>query len=362
MYLKSLKLNNFRNIKTQSIEFSPEINILYGSNGSGKTNILEAVFVLCLGRSHRSSMDTVMIEKGNDFYRLEGLVNFPEKETEVALAFQKGGRKKITIDKVSVRIHELYENFCVVSAGPEDSDILSGSPSSRRTFIDMYLSQKSKNYLNNLTQYQKILTQKNAALKHNMDPSPFNSMLIDFGSSLMVARNDFISLISGLSEEFYNKITSGGSFKTIYNPSISFDPDNTNHSAVKDAFEQTLQNVQEKERIMQSSLKGPHRDDIGFEIENLPARHHGSQGEWRTAAISLKLAVYKILKEEKETIPILLLDEIFAELDNERIQGLVNSFGGFGQLILTTAQEPPDVLKKGSRCFRISNGSIEETV
>ena len=145
-----------------------------------------------------------------------------------------------------------------------------------------------------------------------------------------------------------------------YKPSVAITSDETELEQIKAAFETALYNYRAKEEIMERSMIGPHRDDINFEISGFPARSHGSQGEWRTAALSLKLAVYELLKEKRQVAPILLLDEIFAELDNDRCEGLIHSFSDFNQLFLTTAVEPPEFLKDTSRSYKIENGQLAD--
>jgi len=359
MHISSLTVTNFRNITTQRFEFLRGINILFGDNGSGKTNLLEAIFVLLLGRSHRGASDNYMVRSECDVYRIEGEIITDNKSIEVAVAYQRSERKKITIDKVTSRIQELYEIFCVVSAGPEDSAILSGAPSTRRGFVDIYLSQISRKYLDDLSNYQKVLSQKNAALKNEMDPGPFNALLVTYGCRIMSNRITFLDEVASLTREFYREISGGGNLNLTYQPSIGGLEEDRSPEGLQQRFERRLSDSRHREQVMHTSLVGPHRDDIHFEIEGLPARQHASQGEWRTGAIALKLAVYQILKEKRESEPILLLDEIFAELDEKRINGLIDAFGGFGQLFLTTAVEPPSRMKENSRRFQIAGGAVE---
>lgn len=360
MKIQSLNLTDFRNFHSLSVNFSDQTNIFYGDNGSGKTNLLESLFVLCLGRSYRTATDSVLVNDDADVYRIEGMVTDNGKETELAVAFQRGGRKKITIDKVAIKVAELYDNFCAVAASPEDSEILAGSPSVRRTFLDIYLSQYSQRYLHTLTGYQKILAQKNSALKQNIDPGPYNELLIDNGSRIMKARIDFLDLISEQAINRYAEIADGSNFGITYHPSVTLKTGTDSIDDIQSRFAEELYNYRAKEEIMERSMIGPHRDDIYFEINGYPARTHGSQGEWRTAALALKLAVYHLIKEKREVTPILLLDEIFAELDNKRCRGLADSFADFEQLFLTTAVEPPDFLRQNSKSFKIVSGSIVE--
>ena len=357
MFIKSIEITNFRNLNSGSAELSPAINIFYGNNGSGKTNVLEAIFVLCLGRSHRAATEAVMVNRDSEYYRIEGEVQLDGSPQQLAVAYQRGGRKQVSLDRVPIKLSELYENLCAVSAGPEDSDIIAGSPSVRRTFVDIYLSQFSRTYLSDLTNYYKVLSQKNAALKSEIDPDPFNQLLVEYGASIMVARAKFLASLAALTVDYYRKISGGCAIGIEYRPSVAVEPGSAVEE-VRRRFTEKLASRGEQEQILKASVVGPHRDEVYFEINELPARTHGSQGEWRTAAVSLKLAVYHLLKKERGTEPILLLDEIFAELDQQRAQALIEAFEGFGQVCLTTALDPPDSLRQGSRSFRIEDGAI----
>ncbi len=358
MIINSLSLTNFRNFEKLQTEFSPTVNIFYGKNGSGKTNLLEAIFVLCLGRSHRAASETVLVQKETDFYRIEGNLSQDDVSIELAVAYQKHTRKKIMLDKVAIKTSELYDNFCAVAAGPEDSEILAGSPSSRRNFIDIYLSQYSKKYLRLLTDYHKVLQQKNAGLKNRVDISAYNELLVLNGSEIILLRKQFLDAIKTETKEYYKLISLGSYFDLLYKPSIKETENLESVELIQEKFREVLENYRMKESIMERSLVGPHLDDISFTINNLPARNYGSQGEIRTAALSLKLAVYKLIKEKRQITPLLLLDEIFAELDVGRAEGLINLFANFDQLFLTTAVEPPEFLKSQGRSFLIDDGKI----
>ncbi|MCB2230239.1 DNA replication/repair protein RecF [bacterium] len=360
MRITSLTATFFRNFSALSVEFAPGVNIFYGNNGSGKTNLLEAIFVFMLGRSQRGAADAVLVKQDEPYYRLEGSFEAGDARKEQALAYERGGRKRITLDGVTIRLAELYEHFSAVAAGPEDTAILSGSPSLRRQFLDMYLSQYSGKYLADLTDYQKALAQKNAALKNDMDPMPFDVVLAQVGARVMSARGQFLDDVGSHAGGHYAAIAGGESLITTYKPSVRLEDSDLELKAIEERIYAAMESHRDRERIMKVSLVGPHRDDILFEIAGYPARTHGSQGQLRTAAISLKLAVYHILKEKRRRPPVLLLDEIFAELDNNRSLGLVKAFEGFDQLFLTTAVTPPEELMAQSRNFRIKAGIIEE--
>ena len=358
MNVARISITGFRNLDRLKAGFAAGVNIFYGDNGSGKTNLLEAIFTLCLARSQRGANDTVMLNSEADVYRLVGVIDLSGKSLEVAVAFQKGGRKKITIDGVPSKASELYQRLSAVSSGPEDSEILSGPPSARRTFLDMHLSQLSGRYLSDLVDYQKVLAQKNAALKNEMDASAFDLLLIDYGSRLIQARQEFLDELIPLVAERYGAISSGEKLKARYDPDISLETASGEASSIRSAFEDALMRAADRERLRQTALVGPHRDDVNFTVGGLPARSHGSQGQWRTAAVCLKLAVFELLKQKRRVAPLLLLDEIFAELDSSRAHGLMETLTEAGQIFLTTAVEPPESISREARKFRIAGGRI----
>lgn len=357
MRLIHLKASNFRNFS--QIELSPTagVNIFFGLNGSGKTNLLEAVFLLCLGRSQRGVGDVVMLKSNEEIYRVEGKLEREDKVLEVSVAYSNRGRKQITIQGIKSRLPELYDNFSAVAIGPEDSELLSGPPSVRRLFLDLYISQFSKRYLEQVSRYNRILVQKNAALKEGMEFESYNALLAKSGADIMNARRQFLKDVQTLSKNYYEKFSGGSSFNIHYRPS-AFESDLPDEKLVESEFEKRLYDISEKEKIVKMSLIGPHRDEIEMSINAMPARTHGSQGEWRSSAIALKLAVFKLLKEKKRFAPLLLLDEVFAELDEKRAAALVDSFEDFEQLFLTTAAEPPVLLCRNAKKFQIQNGRV----
>ncbi len=359
MNLIRLFISDFRNFNKSELEFSDNINVLYGKNGSGKTNILEAIFVLLLSRSPRGATDAVMINENSDFYRLEGEVNTDTGTYNLAIGCQRGGRKKISIDKLPVKAGELFESFTAVSAAPEDIDLAAGPPSKRRDFINIYLSQASAKYISNLSDYMKSLAQKNAFLKqqNQISETPYDDLLIKYGVEIILARRDFLERLSEKTALFYEKISGGDSLSLNYKSSVGFEMGATAEE-IANNFREKLNRYRERERIMQSSMVGPHRDEIEILIGDYPARTHASQGELRTAAISLKLAVFEYLKAVRKIRPILLLDEIFAELDVNRQEMLVDLFGDFGQLFLTSASHLPRTLSGNGKKYKIENGAV----
>ncbi len=359
MNIRTITISSFRNFDTLSLPFGDESNVFFGDNGSGKTNLLEAIFVLLLGRSPRGAQDIVMIEDGADVYRIVGDVRLDNSKRELAIAYQRGGRKKITEDNATIRISELYKHNSVVSTAPEDSQILAGPPSKRREFVNVYLSQASSKYLADLTDYTRVLAQKNAYLKNGArEACPFDELLVQYGLQVMKARREFLDVIASSAGEYYAKISGGQPLEMRYCPSVTPDADDNDWQEIERRFYDKLDQYRSREIMVGRSFVGPHRDEVDIFIRHLPARSHGSQGELRTAAVSLKLAVFDYLKKIRRTTPILLLDEIFAELDQNRQDMLIEAFGGFGQLFLTTASHVPAALSENSRNFRIKNGTV----
>ena len=358
MHLANIKLSNFRNFETLQLTLSAGINVLYGKNGSGKSNLLEAIFVLCLGRSQRGTKDSDIIKNEQESYRVEGAMNDCGRSAEIAVAVMRRGRKQITINGVKAKTSELYEKFSAVAVGPEDSEILAGPPSVRRLFLDLYISQLSTQYLDNITQYARILSQKNAALKENLEFDSFNYLLAESGAKIILARQIFLESLNKSASDFYSKFSNDGRLDIKYKPS-ALEKIEVDEQEIRKQFEAKLNEVKEREVILKTSVAGPHRDEIEFDINSFPARTHGSQGEWRSAAIALKLSVYQLLKEKRGFSPILLLDEIFAELDESRSSAVIDSFDDLGQLFLTTALEPPARLAKRALSLRIDSGRIE---
>jgi DNA replication and repair protein RecF len=362
MLIKNINITSFRNFKSASAEFGPGVNVFHGRNGSGKTNLLEAIFVLLLGRSPRGAADTVLVKERAEVFRLEGEVEIAEKSYMLATGYQIRGRKRTTIDKVGIKGSELFGRCTAVSAAPLDMEIIFGAPAKRREFINIYLSQASARYLANLSDYQKALVQKNAFLKqeHGTTDNPYDDLLVKYGSIVTYDRHCFLEAIAKSAVVHYEKIAGGQKLGMAYAPSVRVEASQYDLAEVETSFKEKLGRYREREKILETALVGPHRDEIDFTIGGYPARTHGSQGELRTAAISLKLAVFEYLKEIRRETPILLLDEIFAELDDGRVEKLIESFGEFGQLFLTTASEVPEKLLVNSRRFRIEPGILKE--
>lgn len=365
MRLDALEVTNFRNIKTALIRPDPGVNIFAGDNAAGKTNLLEAIFTLCLGRSQRGARDVMMVgESGGDFYRLEGVGQTSGGEVRLTCAFQKGGRKRITIDGNPARISQLFQVFSLISMAPEDAAIFSGPPSARRHFMDLHMSQASPAYLADLTDYNKALAQKNSFLKScTGEACPFDPLMVQHGSRIIAARQNFIHFLQALAPGYYHQISDGEisddkpAFVFDYRPNIPFE--GKDEIAVN--FEKKLKQYRQKEAVLETSIIGPHRDDIDFRIAGFPARGYGSQGELRSAAVALLMAAANYLESRRDEKPILLLDEVFAEFDDTRRENLTGLFDRFEQIFLTAAADPPKKLLDRGRLYYVREGKVGES-
>jgi DNA replication and repair protein RecF len=362
MRLESLLVTNFRNFTSALIRPGHGVNIFYGDNGSGKTNLLEAIFTLCLGRSQRGARDVVLVrENGENYYRVEGKGRVEGREVRLSCAYEKGGRKRITIDDNPARVSRLFELFSVISMAPDDVTLFSGSPSVRRRFLDIHLAQSSPSYLADLTDYNKALAQKNSFLKDNPGQEcPFDPLLIEYGFKIMVARHRFIHFLRALAPGYYDQIIGASTpaektaFRCEYAPNVPF----TRKEEILNEFAKKLHENRRREEALEMSVIGPHRDDIDFFIGGFPARGYGSQGEMRSAAAAVMMASANFLESRRDEKPILLLDEIFAELDRGRRENLAGLFDNFEQIFLTTAIEPPGALNRQAVVFHIADGDV----
>ncbi|MFQ5606460.1 MAG: DNA replication/repair protein RecF [Candidatus Zixiibacteriota bacterium] len=381
MKVSSITLQNFRNFPDLSLTFSPGVNILSGPNGSGKTNLLEALETLCLGRSQRlNATDSTLITQASDFFRLEGKLSSDKQEFSVSVAFQATSPargKRVFLNEQPTKLSELFRIASLVVLSPEDSAIVSGAPSLRRKFLDLHLSQSSIRYLDDLTHYQRTLNQRNSHLRQfgiGSEGTPFDDQLIEYGSSITRTRSEFLQDISNDLNSIYRTLDPGVRCLCRYLPSALLStseraqetgPEQSGTvsqrlelESIQESFRRRLQARQSQEARREVSLVGPHRDDFELWIGDLPARTHGSQGEWRSLVIALKLAVFTFLRHRRGESPLLLLDEVFAELDDGRQRALIDSFGELGQLFLTTALEPPAAMASGALILQVEGGRV----
>ena len=335
MVIKSLKLKNYRNYDLLDLNFDPNTNILYGDNAQGKTNILEALYLSGTTKSHRGTKDRDIIQFGYDESHIETIVEKRGICFQIDMHLKKNSPKGIAIDKIPIRkAGELFGIVHFVFFSPEDLNIIKEGPSGRRRFIDLELSQLDKIYLSNLSNYNRIINQRNSLLKdlygqkNLMDTLDIWDMqMAAYGTKVLEARKNFIKQVNEIISDIHFKLT-GGKERI----SISYEASNGNMS-----LEEVLKRYRERDMRMKSTTVGPHRDDICFTTDSgLDVRKFGSQGQQRTAALSLKMSEIELVKQVIKDTPVLLLDDVLSELDKHRQNYLLDSINNIQTIITCT--------------------------
>lgn len=327
MKASNLELYNFRNYEYENISFCDGVNIIHGENGMGKTNILEAVYYFSYGRSFRSGGKEV-IKDGEKEARISLLFENNERKLESDIKFLNGKRKEIYINEIELKkTSQLLGNFICVLFTPDEMGIIKGMPEVRRKFCDSSIMPLRPNYIKELIKYRNILAQKTALLKSRQYETLdiWNEKLAETGSRIMKLRESYIERINKKAREIQNEISGRKEeLNLIYNPSVK----------LKENYLEKLTEYKEKEKENLFCMVGVHRDDIDIFINGKPAKNYASQGQIRTAVLSLKLAETEIIKEETGEYPVMLLDDILSELDKSRREFLISKIKG-KQIIIT---------------------------
>lgn len=317
-----------------SLGFDKSTNIFYGDNAQGKTNILEAVYLSGTTKSHRGTKDKDMIQFGANESHIETIVEKNGIKYQIDMHLKKNSPKGIAINKIPIRkASELFGIINIVFFSPEDLNIIKNGPGERRRFIDLELSQLDKVYLNNLSNYNRIVNQRNHLLKeidYNKGALEtldiWDMQLIQYGNKIVERRQKFIEEINKIISNIHKKLTGNREdIKIVYEPS---------NGAL--SFEQALLKNKEKDLRIKSTSVGPHRDDIAFLVSDIDIRKYGSQGQQRTAALSLKLSEIELVKQSIHDTPVLLLDDVLSELDKHRQNYLLDSINDIQTLITCT--------------------------
>ena len=354
--IESIELKNYRNYKELHMEFNQGTNILYGDNAQGKTNILEAVYVCCTSKSHKSAKDRDIIRFDQDESHIKLQIRKNNVPYRIDMHLKKNKPKGIAINGVPIRkASELFGIANVVFFSPEDLNIIINGPSERRRFIDLELSQLDKIYLNNLSNYNRIINQRNSLLKdiygqRNLIETLdiWDMQLAEYGKKILERRKQFIKQVNDIIADIHYKLTGGKERITLtYESSLG-----------NITFETALSKYRERDLRMKSTTVGPHRDDICFTTDaGLDIRKFGSQGQQRTAALSLKLSEIELVKEELNDTPILLLDDVLSELDKHRQNYLLDSIDNIQTIITCTGlDEFVNHRFSINKIFHIKNG------
>lgn len=357
MVIESLELKNFRNYEELNMEFDKGTNILYGDNAQGKTNILEAVYLSGTSKSHKGSKDREMIRFGMDECHIKTIILKKEVPYRIDIHLKKNRPKGIAVNGIPIKkASELFGivNFVVFS--PEDLNLIKSGPQERRRFIDLELCQLDKLYVYNLVNYNKVLNQRNQLLKDlSFRPELIDTLdvwdmqLAEYGRKLIEKRKSFMLSLDELLSVIHGKLTGEKEELHIY-----YEP-----SCSADEFEEKLAESRERDIRYKITNVGPHRDDISFYVKENDLRKYGSQGQQRTAALSLKLAEIEIVKRIIKDMPILLLDDVLSELDSKRQNHLLNHIHEIQTIITCTGlDEFIENRFEINRVYRIVNGTV----
>lgn len=316
MYIQTIELKNYRNYQHVSVDFDPSVNIIYGENAQGKTNLIEAIYMCATSKSHRLSKDNEIVRLGEDAAHIH--LNFMKEDVEevIDMHLKVRGKKNIAINKMSIlKLNELFGMVNVIMFSPEDLGLIKNGPKERRRFIDLELSQLNPLYMYYLSHYHKVLKQRNKLLKSTSSKEDilplievFDEQLSQYGFKVIEMREEFIEALNPVYKEKHYQISGGKeSVNLVYE-----------RSCEKENFKKMLSDQVDKDLRRKTTSVGPHRDDLMFMMNGIDLRRFGSQGQQRTAALSLKLSEIDLVKSQIDDTPILLLDDVLSELDHNR--------------------------------------------
>jgi len=357
MIIKSIKLQNYRNYESLNLQFNEQTNIFHGDNGQGKTNLLEALYMTGTTKSHRGTKDKDIIQFDHDEGHIEVVVEKKGVKHVIDVHLKKYHSKGFAINKIPIRKPSEYLGLVhFIFFSPEDLNIIKAGPSARRRFIDLELSQLDKVYLSNLSNYNRVVHQRNALLremsqqlKGNETLDIWDIQLVNYGNKVIAAREDFIRKMNQVINEIHQKLTGGReNLEIVYERSVR-----------TWEFEKHVKKNRDKDIRMKSTSIGPHRDDCSFISDGIDLRYFGSQGQQRTAALSLKLSELELVKKMIKDTPILLLDDVLSELDKKRQHCLLSNIGGIQTMITCTGvDELMEEYFSENKVYHVSEGRV----
>ena len=369
MYLKHFIAQNYRNLQQFEVDFDPNVNIFIGQNAQGKTNLLEAIYFLALTRSHRTSNDKELIAFGKDYANVSGHIYKSQVDLSLRVLITTKG-KKVWVNRVEqAKLSKYVGQLNAILFSPEDLDLIKGAPNLRRRFMDQEFGQISAEYLYFAGKYKQVLQQKNNYLKQLAKGEAHDTMFLEVlsdqlagvAAEIIVRRFQFLNYLDQYARDAYAHIsTSAEKLEVIYRPSVK---EISVKDSVEEVYHKVLNNFQKNQKLeilKGTTLSGPHRDDIEFELDGKNAHLYGSQGQQRTIALSIKLAEIQLVHQLTDEYPLLLLDDVMSELDHNRQSALLNYIHGKTQTFITTTDLEGiswEIIKK-PKIYRIKSGQI----
>ncbi|MGP3778252.1 DNA replication/repair protein RecF [Halanaerobium saccharolyticum] len=373
MYLERVLCRNFRNFEELMIDLNPNLNIFLGANGQGKTNFLESIYLMATANSHRSSITSEMINWDQEKALVQLLLRRREGKIKLAMRLEKSGRQVEINDNPLDKVKELLGYLNAVLFSPEDLKLVKEGPSHRREFIDLEISQVSRYYNHLLNKYDHLLKQRNNLLKSIRDGkstdremlSVWDEQLAAVGSKIILKRIEVVDKLKILARLSQRKITEGReNLELEYDISLNNFSKKLGEAELREVFIDALISKRDQEISRGYTVVGPHRDDLILKVNDMDLRKYGSQGQQRTAALSLKLAELEFMKSETGEYPVLLLDDVFSELDGLRRKALINIIADKIQTIITaTDGENLSGIKNNSyNVYQVKKGRIKKRV
>ena len=367
MWLASLRLQDWRNYAEANISLHPGVNFFSGGNGQGKTNLLEAVDTLSVGKPFRTARDAEVIRFGADCAVLSGLIHGEGRDTRIDISFPSAGKKRVLVDRAASTAAALAGKLPCVLFCPEDLNLIQSGPAIRRKLMNATLCQLRPRYAAELAVYSRLIEQKTAILKKAKERPDLLELLPEYneriavtGAELIRFRAAFVRLLFRYAPPLHAEISGGEELSGVYKTVSTVENPFSETGELADALRAHLASHREAELASASCLSGPHRDDICISIDGREARTYASQGQCRTAAIALKLACRTLMENEKCGTPILLLDDILSELDAKRQDYVLNRIDR-GQIFITGCETDAAERLRAGRIFTIKSGKITDT-
>jgi DNA replication and repair protein RecF len=368
MYLKKLALTNFKNYELNELEFSPKINCFVGNNGVGKTNILDAIHYLSLTKSFFNNIDSISVRHGEEYFIIQGTFVRDGEEDQIYCAFQKQKQKLLKRNgKEYQKLSDHVGRYPVVMISPADSALITEGSEDRRRFMNKIISQYNAGYLDSVLRYNKALQQRNRLLKDFNSTGKFDSdtlsiwdsQLVKYGSYIFNERDLLINELIPVFQEYYHLISSGKEIvKLQYRSHLS-----------EGKFQEALYNSLSKDRFLEYTTIGIHKDDLILEMNDSSVKSLGSQGQQKSYLVALKLAKFDYIKRKAGFSPVLLLDDIFDKFDSERVEQIIRLVGNhrFGQIFISDTHESrlQEILlshKTDHKLFKIADNGVKEVV
>jgi len=363
VFLRRLTLSDFRNYAELEIEPAPGLNVFVGDNAQGKSNLLEGIAMLGTGKSFRTARDADTIRQGFTRAVLYGEAAMRAGSVDLTCTIERGGRgtqKTYTVNGSAVRYAGYLGRIRVVPFVPIDLQLAGGPPGTRRAFLNGALSQSEPGYYHELARYRKALQQKNALLRGTVAPDAellkvYDATLVEAGTRIILSRGRFVAELSERAANAHAQFAPAERLDVAYDPDVVCE--SSTPEAIEAAFAQRLRSVAEAERLRKSAVAGPHRDDLALAVNGIALAAYGSQGQQRTAVLALKIAEYHVMKERAGEAPLLLLDDVLSELDEERGSAFLAEISGYEQAFVT-ATHAPFGLPAGARPARVRDAVV----